>query len=138
MEMGNAVFALIIVLLLLAGSIWLQIFLSTKNNKWLGLIIPLICLIIAVSGVLGLTMYTTSSGITTVTETVNGDVIREEPIAVESEEPSILSMFVTVIPTFLMFNVPTFAFVFLAIYFACRERLKTKKLLDRMNVQDLE
>jgi len=81
MEMGNAVFALIFVLLLLAGSIWLQIFLSTKNNKWLGLIIPLICLIIAVSGVLGLTMYTTSSGITTVTETVNGDVIREEPIA---------------------------------------------------------
>jgi len=136
MEMGNAVFALIIVLLLLAGSIWLQIFLSTKNNKWLGLIIPLICLIIAVSGVLGLTMYTTSSGITTVTETVNGDVIREEPIAVESEEPSILSMLVTVIPTFLMFNIPTF--VFLAIYFACRERLKTKKLLDRMNVQDLE
>lgn len=136
MEMGNAVFALIIVLLLLAGSIWLQIFLSTKNNKWLGLIIPLICLIIAVSGVLGLTMYTTSSGITTVTETVNGDVIREEPIAVESEEPSILSMLVTVIPTFLMFNIPTF--VFLAIYFACREKLKTKKLLDRMNVQDLE
>jgi len=135
-EMGNAVFALIIVLLLLAGSIWLQIFLSTKNNKWLGLIVPLICLIIAVSGVLGLTVYTTSSGITTVTETVNGDVIREEPIAVESEEPSILSMLVTVIPTFLMFNIPTF--VFLAIYFACRERLKTKKLLDRMNVQDLE
>ena len=136
MEMGNAVFALIFVLLLLAGSIWLQIFLSTKNNKWLGLIIPLICLIIAISGVLGLTMYTTSSGITTVTETVNGDVIREEPIAVESEEPSILSMLVTVIPTFLMFNIPTF--VFLAIYFACREKLKTKKLLDKMNVQDLE
>ena len=136
MEMGNAVFALIFVLLLLAGSIWLQIFLSTKNNKWLGLIIPLICLIIAISGVLGLTMYTTSSGITTVTETVNGDVIREEPIAVESEEPSILSMLVTVIPTFLMFNIPTF--VFLAIYFACREKQKTKKLLDRMNVQDLE
>jgi len=135
-EMGNAVFALIIVLLLLAGSIWLQIFLSTKNNKWLGLIVPLICLIIAVSGVLGLTMYTTSSGITTVTETVNGDVIREEPIAVESEEPSILSMLVTVIPTFLMFNIPTF--VFLAIYFACREKLKTRKLLDKMNVQDLE
>jgi len=26
----------------------------------------------------------------------------------------------------------------LAIYFACREKLKTKKLLDKMNVQDLE
>lgn len=136
MEMGNALIVLFFVLLFLAGIIWLQIFLSKKNNKWLGLIIPLICLIISISGVLGLTMFTASSGITTVTEIVNGEVIREESIVVESEEPAILSILAAVIPTFFVFNIPTV--VFLAIYFVCREKLKTKKLLDKMNVQDLE
>ncbi len=134
--MGNAVFALIVVLLLLAGSIWLQIFLSTKNNKWLGLIIPLVCLIISILGVFGLTMFATSSGITTVTETVNGVVISEESIVLESEKPGVRSMLVTLIPTFFVLNIPTL--IFLAIYFVCREKLKTKKLLDKMNVQDLE
>ena len=134
--MGNAVLLIIVMLLLLAGSVWLQIFLSRKNNKWLGLIIPLVCFIISILIVLSITMYTTSSEITTVTETVNGVVIREKSIVLESEEPSILSMLVAVIPTFLMFNIPTL--IYLAIYFACREKLKTKKLLDKMNVQDLE
>ncbi len=134
--MGNAVLAIIVVLLFLAGSVWLQIFLSRKNNKWLGLIIPLACFILSIIIVLSLTMYTTSSGITTVTETVNGVVISEEPIVLESERPSTLSMLATVIPIFLMFNISTL--IFLAIYFACREKLKTKNQLDKMNVQDLE
>ncbi len=110
--MGNAVLLLIVVLLLLAGSVWLQIFLSTKNNKWLGLIIPLVCFMLSIVIVLSLAMYTASSEITT-----------------------IFSMLVSVIPTFLMFNILTL--IFLAIYFVCREKLKTKKQLDKMNVQDL-
>ncbi len=134
--MVNAVFAIIGMLLLLAGSVWLQIFLSRKNNKWLGLIIPLVCFIFSIVIVLSLTMYTTSSEITTVTETVNGVVISEESIVLESERPSTLSMLVSVIPIFLMLNIPTL--IFLAIYFACREKLKTKNQLYKMNVQDLE
>ena len=134
--MGNAVLLIIIMLLLLAGSIWLQIFLSRKNNKWLGLIIPLVCLIFSILFVLSITMYTTSSEITTVTETVNGVVLREESIVLESDKPSILSMLASSIPTFIMFNIPTL--IFLAIYFACREKIKTKNQLDKMNVQDLE
>ncbi len=134
--MGNAVLVIIVVLLLLAGSVWLQIFLSRKNNKWLGLIIPLVCFMFSIVIVLSLTVYTTSSGITTVTETVNGVVISEESIVLESDKPSIFSMLATVIPIFLMLNIPTL--IFLAIYFACREKLKTKNQLDKMNVQDLE
>ncbi len=134
--MVNAVLAIIVVLLLFAGSVWLQIFLSTKNNKWLGLIIPLVCFIFSIVVVLGQTMYFTSSEITTVTETVNGVVISEESIVIESDKPGILSMLASVIPTFLMFNIPTL--IFLAIHLACREKLKTKKQLDKMNVQDLE
>ncbi len=134
--MANVILVIIVVLLLLAGSVWLQIFLSKKNNKWLGLIIPLVCFIFSIAIVLSQTMYFTSSEITTVTETVNGVVISEELIVIESDKPSMLSMLVSVIPTFLMFNIPTL--IFLAIYFACREKQKMKKQLDKMNVQDLE
>lgn len=127
---------IIIVILLLAGSIWLQIFLSKKNSKCLGLIIPLICFMFSILTVLSLSMYSNNSGITTVTETINGVVIREEITALESEKPSMLSMFATVIPVFLISNIPTL--IFLAIYFACREKLKLRSQLEKMNIQDLE
>ena len=36
---------------------------------------------------------------------------------------------------FLLFNIPTY--ILLAIYFICRQRRKKKKMLDKMNIQDL-
>ncbi len=136
--MINAIILLIVMLLLLAGSIWLQIFLSKKNNKWLGLIIPTAFFLLSISVVFSLTMYTTSAGTVTVTETVNGDVIRviEEPATIESDKPNLLAMIATALPFFLILNIPTL--ISLAIYFTYRERRKIKAQLDKMNVQDLE
>lgn len=36
----------------------LQLFLSTQKNKWLGLILPVVCLLAAFIGAFGLTIYT--------------------------------------------------------------------------------
>ena len=40
--MQRTLFALIIFLAVVIGVIWLQIFLSKKDNKWLGLILPIV------------------------------------------------------------------------------------------------
>ena len=36
---------------------------------------------------------------------------------------------------YLLFNIPTY--ILLAIYFICRQRRKKRKMLDKMNIQDL-
>lgn len=126
---------IIVLLLFLAGGIWLQVFLSKTKNKWLGLIIPLICFIFSIITILSLSMYT-NTGITSVTKTVDGVVVTDKIITSQSEKPSMISMLATAMPVFLISNIPTI--IFLAIYFACREKLKLRNELDKMNVQDLE
>lgn len=125
---------IIVLLLFIAGSIWLQIFLSKTKNKWLGLIIPLICFIFSIFTILSLSMYTTTRS-TSMTQSI-GVEVTDKTITSQSEKPSMISMLATVIPVFLITNIPTL--IFLAIYFACREKLKLRNELDKMNVQDLE
>lgn len=126
---------IIVLLLFLAGSIWLQVFFSKAKSKWLGLIIPLICFIFSIITILSLSMYT-NTGITSVTKTIDGVVVTDKTITSQPEKPSMISMLATAMPVFLISNIPTI--IFLAIYFACREKLKLRNELDKMNVQDLE
>lgn len=132
--MEKTVIDMIIILFLLTGSIWLQIFLSKNRNKWLGLIIPLICFMFSITTVLSLVMFTNMES-TLVTETINGVVVTDEVITLQSEKPSMISMLATATPVFIISNIPTV--IFLAIYFACREKWKLRNELDKMNVQDL-
>ena len=122
-------------LVFLAGSIWLQIFLSKKQNKWLGLIIPLICFAFSIMAVLSLAMYT-NTAITSLTDVNDGAKLSDKITIIHSEKSSMFSMLATVVPVFLISNIPTI--IFLAIYFACREKLKLRTELDKMNIQDLE
>lgn len=62
------------------------------------------------------------------TETIDGVVVTDKIITSQSEKPSMISMVVAVIPVFLVSNIPTL--IFLAIYFACREKLKLRNELD--------
>lgn len=124
----------IIMLLFLSGSIWLQTFLSKKKNKWLGLIIPIICFMFSIMTVLSLAMYTNKTILRT--ETINGVEVIEETTTLQSERPSMISMIVSIIPVFITSNIPTI--IFLAVYFACREKLKLRNELDKMSIQDLE
>jgi len=73
---------------------------------------------------------------TTVTETVDGVVISEETKQIESEKPGMLTILGTIIPVFIISNIPTI--ILLAIYYASREKLRIRNQLDKMNIQDLE
>jgi len=88
---------LVIVVLLLVGIVALQVFLSGKRNKWLGLFMPIISFLLTL--VIPLNMVAPSEGIT-------GDFL--------------LSMMLVMV----IANIPT---VFLSlIYIACREKYRVK------------
>lgn len=125
---------LLFLLILIGGVIYLQIFLSKASNKFLGLIIPIIFLLISLLTV----SLVTTAGYTykTTTETTDGIVISEEINKSESEKPSLIVSFVVILLYFLILNIPTL--IMLAIYFACREKINIKYQLDKMSIQDLE
>lgn len=95
--------AAVIIIVLLAA---LQIFLSMSKNKYLGLILPAINLLIAAFMSFGNMIYT-------------GDIA-------------------PILAAFALFLIP--AAINLAIYKACREKVKekNKQEIDKMNIQDLE
>ena len=105
----ETLFAIIIVLGVLIGLIWLQIFLSKKESKWLGLILPIIAFLLG--SLYPLNMVAPSDGVTA------GFVMQ------------MLLMWV-------LSNIPTI--VLLLIYAGCREKKRRNKQLDKMNIQDLD
>lgn len=107
--MANATVALFFVLVLLVGGVFLQIFLSKKNSKWFGLILPAITFLYSLLMVLGLAVYDGMDG-------------RE--------------IFILIASTFLLSNIPTI--VLLGIYFGCREKMKLRAELEKMSIQDLK
>ena len=99
---------LIFLLAILAGIIWLQIFLSKKENKWPGLVMPIISFLFGL--LYPLNMVVPSEGVT-------------------------VGFIIEMIIVWALGNIPTF--VLLAIYFRCREKSKKNKQLEKMNIQDL-
>lgn len=116
---------IIITLVLFIGAIVLQVYLSKKDNRRLGLILQGIYL--AVSALIvfivlfntgGTSMTTsTSDGITTTTGT------------------SIAATLGSALLVFIICNIPTA--ILLAIYYALGASRKNKKEIDKMNIQDL-
>jgi cytochrome bd-type quinol oxidase subunit 2 len=100
---------ILILIMFLVGPIILQIFLSKRENKWLGLILPIVNVIFSIIFYL------------------NMAVLREQ---------SITEKIMQFIMVFLISNIPTI--IFIAIYLACREKFKKKKEIERMNIHDLE
>ncbi|MCB6364704.1 hypothetical protein LI291_00650 [Intestinibacillus massiliensis] len=99
---------LIFWLAVLVGGVVLQIFLSRRESRWPGLVLPALTFLYSLLGLLGILGY----GMHTV--------------------QFALQAFVTM----LMMNIPTL--VLLAIYFACRSHKKKAAELDKMNIQDLD
>jgi len=107
--MRNLTILLIFMLVFLVGGIFLQIFLSKRQSKWLGLILPGITLVYSLLMVLGIAGF---HGMT------DGDV------------------FILISSTFLISNIPTI--VLLGVYLGCREKMKRLTQIEKMNIQDLE
>lgn len=93
---------------LLAGAIFLQIFLSKRQSKWFGLILPIITFIYSLLIIFNVAVM---PGMT------------------------VSQVFLAFASSFLFSNIPTF--ILFAIYCGCREKKKKRALLDKMNIQDL-
>lgn len=106
--MERVTFQLVSVLSFLAVIIFLQIFLSRRESKWPGLVLPIISFLFGL--LYPLCMMVPSGG-------VNAGFIFQ------------------MIMVWLIGNIPTI--IFLAIYFGCREKKRRNKQLDKMNIQDL-
>lgn len=99
----------IIFLGILGGIVFLQIFLSTKENKKLGLILPGINFVISILVSL---IYLLNA--------LTLDV----------------SIFIGITIIFIAYNIPTV--ILMAIYYACRNKHKKKHEINKMNIQDLD
>ena len=128
-------------LLICAGVVVLQVFLSKKENKWLGLILPIISFCVSLTVVFGMAVYTIlPTEQTAVVQNIdeNGNVLEEifiQPANASQSDQPVASMVLALGGVFLLYNIPTV--VLMGIYFACRESQKRKKALEKMQVQDL-
>ena len=99
----------VIMLLLIIGIFVLQFFLSKRESKWPGLVIPIICFLYSLLIVLNFVAPDTGVDFTVVLQ---------------------------MLLAWLLGNIPTL--IMLAIYFSCREKQKRKKQVDKMNIIDLD
>lgn len=99
----------LLALAVLVGIVFLQIFLSKRESRLPGLILPVISFVVAL--LFPLNMVMPPEGVTS-------------------------SFVLEMIVSFLLANIPTV--ILLGIYFGCREKMRRKKQLEKMNIQDLQ
>lgn len=107
--MGRMITTFILGILLLGGTVLLQVFLSKRESKIPGLILPIISFLFAL-------LY---------------------PFSMIAPPEGVTAGFVfQVFWVWLLGNIPTI--IFMAIYFGCRGKQRRNKQLDKMNIQDLD
>ena len=99
---------LILAVLVIAGIVCLQIFLSKRESKWPGLVLPILAFMFGL--LYPLNMVAPAEGVT-------------------------VSFIIQMILVWIMGNIPTI--ILLAIYFSCRGKQKRNKQLTKMTIQDL-
>ncbi len=97
---------LAVLLVLVVGGVCLQIFLSRRNSRWPGLVLPLLTFVSALLPVVNIVD----------TGSVSGNVL-------------------AVLAVILAGNIPTL--VLLAIYWAAREKLRTRIQMEKMGKMDI-
>lgn len=132
----NILLNLLFLVVVFGGGIALQIFLSRRKNKWLGLVLPLLCLLVSLLAVFSIAVYT--GGELTMQEIATDGTIVHEEIIEQQKQPIAMTgnSIIQMIIVFLLYNIPTV--ILLIIYFACREQVKKNSQLEKMNIQDLE
>lgn len=127
----------IIILLVLCVGIALQVYLSKRKNKWVGLILPTVCIIVSLFVVLGIVTFTSvlTTQVTTVTD--KGEMV--EQVVDERKNESLMSTKSLILSAgiiFVIYNIPTL--ILIGIYVGCRKKNKENLQLEKMNIQDLE
>ena len=107
--MARVTTVLLLLLVLLAGGVLLQIFLSRRRSRWPGLVLPGLTFLYSILMVLSVAAY---------------------GMVGESGFP-----WGPVLYSLILGNLPTL--VLLAIYWAARERYRTRDQMDKMKIDDL-
>lgn len=105
--MENTVIIFLFFLIIFVGAIALQVFLSKRESKFLGLILPIISVLNSLIIVLN----------------IAGDAMTKTQILI------------ALVSAFLIANIPTI--ILMAIYFGIREKMKIKAELDKTRIKDL-
>ena len=93
----------------LAGLVFLQIYLSKQESKWLGLILPIILFIFALIGGVGNVLI--------------------------QDNATLLEILSIIIPITLLLLIPFFASM--VIYYICRTKLTSQSEINKMKIRDL-
>lgn len=117
---------IIITLILFAGAIVLQVFLSKKENRRLGLILPGIYLAISAL-IVFIVLFNTGTSMTT--STSDGITTTATTGASIAATPG------SALLVFIICNIPTA--ILLVIHYALGASRKNKKEINKMNIQDL-
>ena len=135
--MKNIIPILLLLVMVVGGLIGLQVFLSTRKNKWFGLILPILCVLLSIVPVLSQVAFETkvTTRVTSYAEdgTIIEDKVKEEPYTNAKNREAVIW---TSIIIFGVYNIPTG--IYLVIYFCGRQKLKKKERLEHMQIQDLE
>ena len=136
----SGVLVLPLTIALFAGTIVLQVYLSRRESRWPGLVLPILSFILALTAALALMLLTAGPGTLTVTEYgPDGTVINTQTTEVEPEPGPGRSVGETLIGggiAFLVANIPTV--IYTAIYCGEREKFRRREQMKKMNIQDLE
>ena len=99
---------LILAVLVIAGIVCLQIFLSKRESRWPGLVLPVLAFLFGLLYPLNM---------------------------IAPDEGTTVSFIIQMLIVWLIGNIPTI--ILLAIYYGCRGKQRRNKQLDKMNIQDL-
>ncbi len=105
--MENTVIIFLLFLIIFVGAIALQVFLSKRESKFLGLILPILSVLNSLIIVLN----------------IAGDAMTKTQILI------------ALVSAFLIGNIPTI--ILMAIYFGVREKMKIESELDKTRIKDL-
>ena len=132
-EVIGGILFLIFLLAISVGAIFLQIYLSKKENKWYRFILPLATFAISLIIVMGMVTFV-EDGLTAVSQYIDGELVTTIINESESQE-AIPGARGGVIYTFILLNIPTA--ILLAIYKAVRSKQNRRRDIEKMSVQDL-
>jgi hypothetical protein len=140
--MRFAIFVIIGLFVVLGATIALQVFLSRKENKWLGLILPILAVMLSVVPVLNVavTTDTATHPRDQIIDIQQGDTATVYPpddgSGMVTETRTVPGSVTTIVLIFFLANIPTV--ILFIIYFACRERFNRQRDIERMELQDLQ
>ncbi len=140
----SGLLALLLYIALFAGTIVLQVYLSRRESRWPGLVLPILSFVLSLTTALALTLSTAGPGTLTVEEYgPDGTVINTQTTEVDpwsgpgpGPERNVGETLIGGGIAFLVANIPTL--IYTAIYCGEREKFRRREQMKKMNIQDLE